>query len=178
LRGCKMTGEGCSAVTSALNSSPSHLRELDMSGNKLGNSGFKSLGDLLMNPQCKLETLHLNDCDITDVAALTQSLKETKALQFLKELDLSKNNIGYSKNQLSDVLRDTKCNLILEKEQSYLSAGVSYITGWLSWSKAQEGPVISTEQESSDEESSEDEPEGGEEAEEHAKQLNYLVTSV
>ncbi len=54
-----MTDEGCSAVTSALKSNPSHLRELDLSDNKLGDSGFENLSDLLKNPQCKLEILEL-----------------------------------------------------------------------------------------------------------------------
>ncbi len=53
-----MTDEGCSALTSALKSNPSHLRELDLSGNKLGDS-VKNLSDLLMNPQCMLEKLQL-----------------------------------------------------------------------------------------------------------------------
>jgi len=52
-----MTDEGCSDVTSALNSNPSHLRELDLSGNKLGDSGVKKLSDLLMKKTCKLEKL-------------------------------------------------------------------------------------------------------------------------
>ncbi len=54
-----MTDKGCSAVTLALQSNPSHLRELDLSENKLGDSGVKNLSDLLMNPQCKLEILAL-----------------------------------------------------------------------------------------------------------------------
>jgi len=54
-----MTDEGCSAVTSALKSNPSHLRELDLSWNKLGDSGVKNLSDLLMNTQFKLEKLEL-----------------------------------------------------------------------------------------------------------------------
>ncbi len=54
-----MTDEGCSAVTSALKSNPSHLRELNLSVNKLGDSGVKNLSDLLMNTQFKLEKLEL-----------------------------------------------------------------------------------------------------------------------
>ncbi len=53
----------------------------------------------------------LNDCGITDVACLAQSLAEKNALQFLKELDLSNNKIGDSKKQLSDVLQDSNCKL-------------------------------------------------------------------
>ncbi len=54
-----MTDEGCSALTSALKSNPSHLRELELSRNQLGDSGVKHLCDLLRNPQCKLEKLEL-----------------------------------------------------------------------------------------------------------------------
>ncbi len=54
-----MTDEGCSALTSALKLNPSHLRELELSGNQLGDSGVKHLCDLLRNPQCKLEKLEL-----------------------------------------------------------------------------------------------------------------------
>jgi len=52
-----MSDEGCSAVTSALNSNPSHLRELELSWNKLGDSGMENLSHLLINPQCKLKKL-------------------------------------------------------------------------------------------------------------------------
>ncbi len=53
---CGITDEGCAALTSALRSNPSHLRELDLSGNKLGDS-VKLLSDVLQNPHCNLETL-------------------------------------------------------------------------------------------------------------------------
>ncbi|XP_051749367.1 NACHT, LRR and PYD domains-containing protein 3-like isoform X11 [Ctenopharyngodon idella] len=169
---CEMTNEGCSAVTSALKS---HLRELDLSGNKLGDSGVNNLSVLLINTQCKLEKLHLcecsitekqcliltsalsinpshlreldlsgneikntvcyilkdsrcklerlslNNCGITDVS-LTQSLTNTKVLQFLKELDLRNNNIGDSKEQLRDVLRDSNCKLRLDSEMTAIPA--------------------------------------------------------
>ncbi|KAG1924911.1 NACHT, LRR and PYD domains-containing protein, partial [Pimephales promelas] len=108
---CDMTDEGCSDVSSALKSNPSHLRELDLSVNKLGDSGVKTLSDLLMNPQFKLEKLHLQYCGIIDVSSLTQSLTNSKALQFLKELDLRENKIGDSKQRLRDELRDSNCVL-------------------------------------------------------------------
>ncbi|XP_067272545.1 NLR family CARD domain-containing protein 3-like [Pseudorasbora parva] len=109
---CDMTDEGCSAVTSALKSNPSHLRDLDLSGNKLGDSGVRNLSDLLMIPQCQLEKLQLYDCGITDVSSLTQSLTNSKALQFLKELNLSLNKIRDSQKQkLRDVIRDSRLKL-------------------------------------------------------------------
>ncbi len=57
LRYCEITDEGCAALASALRSNPSHLRELDLSWNKLGDSGVKQLSDGLKDPQCKLEKL-------------------------------------------------------------------------------------------------------------------------
>ncbi|KAG1944038.1 NACHT, LRR and PYD domains-containing protein [Pimephales promelas] len=105
---CSITEKQSLILTSALKSNPSHLRDLNLSENKLGDSGVKNLSDLLMNPQCKLERLSLQGCGITDVSALTQSLTNSNALQFLKELDLSDNKIRYSK-QLRDVLRDSNC---------------------------------------------------------------------
>ncbi|XP_048033096.1 NLR family CARD domain-containing protein 3-like [Megalobrama amblycephala] len=108
---CSITEEQCLILTSALKSNPSHLRELNLSYNKLGDSGVKNLSDLLMNPQSKLEKLYLQRCGIRDVSSLTQSLTKSKALQFLKYLDLSINTIGNSKQRLRDVLRDSNCVL-------------------------------------------------------------------
>ncbi|KTF86820.1 hypothetical protein cypCar_00031764 [Cyprinus carpio] len=62
---------------------------------------------------CLFSSLH--DCGITDVSSLTQSLTNTKALQFLKELHLSNNTIGKSKEQLTEVLQGSNCKLSLEK---------------------------------------------------------------
>ncbi|XP_016388550.1 ribonuclease inhibitor-like [Sinocyclocheilus rhinocerous] len=52
-----ITAEGCAALTSAFNSNPSNLIELDLSGNKLGNSGIEKICRLLENKQCRLEKL-------------------------------------------------------------------------------------------------------------------------
>ncbi|XDV28559.1 hypothetical protein PO909_031822, partial [Leuciscus waleckii] len=51
---CSIKEKQCGILTSALNSNPSHLRELDLSENEPGDFGFKYLGYLLRDPQCKL----------------------------------------------------------------------------------------------------------------------------
>ncbi|KAI5086570.1 NLR family CARD domain-containing protein 3-like isoform X2 [Silurus meridionalis] len=54
---CELSDEGCAALASALRSNASHLRELDLSVNKVGDSGVKCLSAVLENPHCKLEIL-------------------------------------------------------------------------------------------------------------------------
>ncbi|XP_053090307.1 NACHT, LRR and PYD domains-containing protein 12-like isoform X2 [Pangasianodon hypophthalmus] len=57
---CRITDEGCAALASALRSnSSSHLRELNLNNNNPGESGVKLLSDLLKDPHCTLETLHI-----------------------------------------------------------------------------------------------------------------------
>ncbi|KAL0159561.1 hypothetical protein M9458_043286, partial [Cirrhinus mrigala] len=48
--------EGCAALFSALKLN-SHLRELNLSWNKPGDSGVKLISALLEDPRCKLEKL-------------------------------------------------------------------------------------------------------------------------
>ncbi|XP_016128382.1 NACHT, LRR and PYD domains-containing protein 3-like [Sinocyclocheilus grahami] len=56
---CGITDEGCAALAAALTSSPSHLRNLYLFGNKLGYSAVKLLSDLSDDPQNKLENFDL-----------------------------------------------------------------------------------------------------------------------
>ncbi|XP_067220819.1 NLR family CARD domain-containing protein 3-like isoform X1 [Chanodichthys erythropterus] len=107
---CGVTDEGCAALTSALRSNPSHLRELDLSWNKIGKS-VNLLSDVLQDPHCKLEKLWLSNCGVTDegCAALTSALRSNPS--HLRQLDLSENKLGKSVNLLSDVLQDPHCKL-------------------------------------------------------------------
>lgn len=53
---CGVTEEGCAALASVLRSN-SHLSDLSLSENNLGDSGVKLLSAGLENPICKLEIL-------------------------------------------------------------------------------------------------------------------------
>ncbi|XP_073719044.1 NACHT, LRR and PYD domains-containing protein 3 [Misgurnus anguillicaudatus] len=112
LYSCNITEEGCVALFSALRSNPSHLRELNLSDNKLQDSGVKLLSAVLENPHCKLEILKLSQCNITveGCAALTSAL--TSNPSHLRELNLSNNKIGDSgMEHLSAVLENPRCKL-------------------------------------------------------------------
>ncbi len=54
---CGVTDEGCAALASALRSNSSHLRDLDLTRNKIGDLGVKRLCAVLKDPDCKLEIL-------------------------------------------------------------------------------------------------------------------------
>ncbi|XP_046730030.1 NLR family CARD domain-containing protein 3-like isoform X1 [Silurus meridionalis] len=123
LRQCDVSPEGCAALISAVRSNPSHLRELDLSYNNVGDSGVKCLSEILENSQCKLESLMLCKCGVSDegCAAMTSAL--TSNPSHLRELALSDNKVGGSGVKgLSAVLKNPQCKL--EKLRLY-KCGVS-----------------------------------------------------
>ncbi|XP_057182664.1 protein NLRC5-like isoform X2 [Triplophysa rosa] len=111
LRACGLTDQG-SALFSALNSNPSHLRHLNLSENKLGKIGANLLGFLLKNPQCQLETLELRSCGFSKECCADLSSALNSNPSHLRHLNLSKNNLGTSGvNKLSDLLKNPQCKL-------------------------------------------------------------------
>uniref|UniRef100_A0A674CDM7 B30.2/SPRY domain-containing protein n=1 Tax=Salmo trutta TaxID=8032 RepID=A0A674CDM7_SALTR len=112
LSGCGVTEEGCASLVSALTSNPSHLRELDLSNNDLKDSGVKLLSAGLEDPHCRLETLRLSGCGVTEegCASLVSALRSNPS--HLRELDLSYNHPGDSGVRLlSAGLEDPHCRL-------------------------------------------------------------------
>uniref|UniRef100_A0A8C7IR63 Protein NLRC3-like n=1 Tax=Oncorhynchus kisutch TaxID=8019 RepID=A0A8C7IR63_ONCKI len=112
LTGCKLTDTSCEVLASVLSSNPSPLRELDLSNNDLKDSGVKLLSAGLGNPHCKLETLRLSGCLVTEegCASLVSALRSNPS--HLRELDLSYNHPGDSGVRLlSAGLEDPHCRL-------------------------------------------------------------------
>ncbi|XP_061116493.1 NACHT, LRR and PYD domains-containing protein 3-like, partial [Conger conger] len=100
LNSCALTEESCKVVTSALQSSNSPLRDLDLSYNNLGDAGVKLLCAGLMGPNCKLQRLDLSNNNLGDAgvkllcAGLMSPNCQLERLGKLQRLDLSNNNLG------------------------------------------------------------------------------------
>ncbi|XP_041960856.1 NACHT, LRR and PYD domains-containing protein 12-like isoform X3 [Alosa sapidissima] len=108
--GCKLSEKSCGIVATVLKS-PNSLIELDLSHNDLGDSGVQLLSKGLSSPHCKLHTLRLADCKLTDKLCkiVTSVLQSPNSLLLL---DLSGNDLGDSGTQLlSEGLSSSNCIL-------------------------------------------------------------------
>uniref|UniRef100_A0A8C2DF53 Uncharacterized protein n=1 Tax=Cyprinus carpio TaxID=7962 RepID=A0A8C2DF53_CYPCA len=94
LSDCSISEEGYKALSSALRSNPSHLIELDLTGNDPGPSGVKQLSDLLQDPNCQLKTLSLKNNCITEGGCHVLAAALNSNPSNLTELDLSENKLG------------------------------------------------------------------------------------
>ncbi|CAI5677895.1 unnamed protein product [Oreochromis niloticus] len=93
---CGLSETHCEAVASALKSNLSHLTELDMSNNDLQDLAGKLLCAGLASPNCRLETLSLSGCLITEEGCTSLASALSSNPSHLRELDLRYNHPGDS----------------------------------------------------------------------------------
>uniref|UniRef100_A0A8C9AUG6 NACHT domain-containing protein n=1 Tax=Prolemur simus TaxID=1328070 RepID=A0A8C9AUG6_PROSS len=107
---CHLTGACCQDLCNALYTNE-HLRVLDLSDNALGDEGMQVLCEGLKHPCCKLQTLWLAECHLTDACcgALASVLNRNENLTLL---DLSGNDLrDFGVQMLCDALIHPICKL-------------------------------------------------------------------
>ncbi|XP_013365549.1 PREDICTED: NACHT, LRR and PYD domains-containing protein 12 [Chinchilla lanigera] len=92
LRKCALEVEACREIAEVLGVS-THLLELDLTGNALGDAGLRLLCQGLGRADCRLQTLWLKICHLT--AAACRDLASALSVNLsLTELDLGLNDLG------------------------------------------------------------------------------------
>ncbi|CAF87736.1 unnamed protein product, partial [Tetraodon nigroviridis] len=93
LQRCSLSQVSCASLAAALKSNPSRVRKLELSDNRLQDSGAELLCAFLEFPECRLESLRLRLCGLTHVgcASLASALRSNPA--HLRELELSYNQL-------------------------------------------------------------------------------------
>ncbi|XP_074854009.1 ribonuclease inhibitor-like [Carettochelys insculpta] len=122
LQNCNITEACCKHLRSVLSTKQS-LTELHLGDNKLRTSGVKMLCEGLMDPNCKLQKLQLEYCELTpDNCELLSSVLRTKSS--LKVLNLSHNKLGdEAVKLLCQGFMDPICNLqSLHLEDCHITA--------------------------------------------------------
>uniref|UniRef100_A0A8C9XB54 NACHT domain-containing protein n=1 Tax=Sander lucioperca TaxID=283035 RepID=A0A8C9XB54_SANLU len=112
LSGCNLSERRCEALSSVVSSQSSSLRELDLSNNDLQDSGVKHLSCGLERPHCRLESLRLVGCTLSERRC--EALPSVLSSQYcsLRELDLSNNILQDSGVELvSAGLKSPHCRL-------------------------------------------------------------------
>uniref|UniRef100_A0A8C5GTQ0 Uncharacterized protein n=1 Tax=Gouania willdenowi TaxID=441366 RepID=A0A8C5GTQ0_GOUWI len=93
---CGLSERSCAVLSSVLSSQSSSVKHLDLSNNDLQDSGVKLLCEGLKSPHCKLDSLSLSGCVITEVGGASLAAALSSNSSSVRELDLSYNHPGDS----------------------------------------------------------------------------------
>ncbi|RVE55586.1 hypothetical protein OJAV_G00234800 [Oryzias javanicus] len=91
LMDCSLSEISCKVLGPVLKNNPSRLTELDLSGNKIQDSGFLHVCGFLESPDCRLQTLRLWSCSLSQISCKVLITAMKKNPSNLTELDLSGN---------------------------------------------------------------------------------------
>uniref|UniRef100_A0A667Z4P1 NACHT domain-containing protein n=1 Tax=Myripristis murdjan TaxID=586833 RepID=A0A667Z4P1_9TELE len=125
LRRCGLSRSCWASLASALKSNP-HLIELDLSESQLQDSGVELLSAGLESPNCRLKTLRLSYCSLTEscCASLISALMSNP---HLTELDLSENWLEDSGVELlSALVESPNCSLKTLRSLGAHSSSATY----------------------------------------------------
>ncbi|KAM9766921.1 uncharacterized protein ACNS7B_017618 [Menidia menidia] len=111
LSGCNLSQEVVETLSSILNSPSSHVTHLDLSTNKLHDSGVQQLFEGLKSPS-SVETLRLNNCSLSERSCAALASVLSGGTSALTKLDLSNNDLrDPGVKQLSAGLGSPSCRL-------------------------------------------------------------------
>uniref|UniRef100_A0A8C1KNY8 Uncharacterized protein n=1 Tax=Cyprinus carpio TaxID=7962 RepID=A0A8C1KNY8_CYPCA len=132
---CGLNETCCETVSSALQSSNSHLRELNLSNNHLQDSGVKLLCAGVKSPNCQLNILRLSLCNLTAHTCDSLSSVLQSSNSVLRELDLNNNDLMDSGVKLLfDGLKSPNCQLEILRLSGCMvtEVGCCYVSSALS----------------------------------------------
>ncbi|XP_008844854.2 NACHT, LRR and PYD domains-containing protein 4 [Nannospalax galili] len=110
LRNCLITASGCQDLAAVLRSN-GNLRSLQISENKVKDAGVKLLCDAVKHPNCHLENLGLEACELTGACCedLASAFTQSETLWGLNLLENTLDSSGVI--VLCEALKQPKCNL-------------------------------------------------------------------